>query len=305
MGKAVNGKGIITCIQRFSLNDGPGIRTTVFFKGCNLRCAWCHNPETIGKKSVLFFSPEKCIMCLNCVKECPHGAHKAESGRHVFDRTLCVNCGKCASICYPGALELAGRSVTVDEVMKEVLQDKAYYLDSGGGVTLSGGEAVLQPEFMEALVDACHDAGIECALETNLAYDFGKVGKILKKFDLVMFDLKLWSDKEHRRWTGAGNTQILENACRLDQLGIPLIARTPLIPGVTDSEENIAGIAEFLAERKNVRHWEMLNFNPLGGSKYEALGVKNSFAGCRPLEKAILGKWKSYASSCFRRVQLA
>ena len=153
--------GLISAIQRFSLNDGPGIRTTVFFKGCNLRCAWCHNPETFNMANELLTYPEKCINCGHCIPVCPAGAHTVSpEGVKSFDRQKCTGCGKCAAICFPGAMEMAARTMSVAEVMAETIQDMAYYKDSNGGVTLSGGEVFCQKEFAGNLIDACNQAGI-------------------------------------------------------------------------------------------------------------------------------------------------
>ncbi|MBS1369037.1 MAG: glycyl-radical enzyme activating protein [Lentisphaeria bacterium] len=276
-------RGAVTSIQRFSLNDGPGIRTTVFLKGCNLRCAWCHNPETIRRENELLFHPEKCIGCRHCAAVCPSGARGITAGEPLFDPERCTGCGSCAEICFPGATETAARLLSVDEAMAEIMQDLAYYRDSGGGVTLSGGEAFCQPEFAEALLDGCRAETISTAAETNLFWQFGAVRPALEKLDLIMFDLKLFDAAAHRRWTGAGNRTILENAKRLDGLGVPLIARTPLVPGVTDSGENIAAISRFLSGFRNLQYYELLNFNPLGDSKFRALRKENPFAAARPL----------------------
>ena len=180
-------------------------------------------------------------------------------------------------------MEMAARRRSVGEILGEIAQDRDYYRDSGGGVTLSGGEVFCQPGFAEALIDGCRAAGFPVAVETNLAYPFEPVRPILEKTDLIMFDLKLFDSEAHRKWTGSGNGQILENARRLEELEIPLIARTPLVPGVTDSEENIEAIAGFLAGFRRLRCYELLNFNPLGDPKYRALGRENPFREARPL----------------------
>lgn len=289
--------GLITEIQRFSLNDGPGIRTTIFLKGCNLHCAWCHNPETVREAKELMFYPANCIGCGHCVPVCRTGARSFAEGVLRFDRSLCVNCGACAEACFPGALEMAGRSVSVAEVMDEIVQDRAYYADSGGGVTLSGGEVFCQAEFASALIDACRELEIPVAAETNLNWHFETIRPILEKLDLIMFDVKLFDSSGHKLWTGLGNTVLLENARRLDELDIPLIARTPLIPGATDSVENIRKIAGFLADFRNLRCYELLNFNPLGESKYRALEMKNSFLSARPLKPEDLNRLREAAES--------
>ncbi len=289
-------EGVVTDIQRFSLNDGPGIRTAVFFGGCNLRCRWCHNPETLAAAGGVLYMPEKCIGCGHCAGVCPSGAQEFAAGVHRFNRAKCRRCGRCAEICFPGALENIVRRVDCDGVMREVLQDKAYYLDSGGGVTLSGGEVLLQPEFAAAIAGACRENGIACALETNLCCDWSIAEPVLRKMDLIMFDLKVFNPVEHRRWTGVDNARILENIRALDRLGIPLIARTALIPGATDFPENIAAIAGFLAPLRNLACYELLNFNPLGASKYRALGLEYEFEAVRPLEEAALENLRAAAS---------
>ena len=289
--------GMITDIQRFSLNDGPGIRTTVFLKGCNLHCAWCHNPETIRKKNELMVYPANCIGCGHCVPVCPSGARSIAAGVLQFDRTRCTACGACAAVCFPGALKMAGRSVSVAEVMGEILQDRAYYADSGGGMTLSGGELFCQAEFADALIDACREEKIPVAVETNLNWQFESARPILEKLDLIMFDVKIFDSVEHKRWTGVENAELLDNARRLDTLDRPLIARTPLIPGATDSAENIRAIAGFLRNFRNLRCYELLNFNPLGESKYRALEEKNPFVSARPLKPEALNRLREAAES--------
>ena len=289
--------GMITDIQRFSLNDGPGIRTTVFLKGCNLHCAWCHNPETIRKKNELMVYPANCIGCGHCVPVCPSGARSIAAGVLQFDRSRCTACGACAAVCFPGALKMAGRSVSVAEVMGEILQDRAYYADSGGGVTLSGGELFCQAEFADALIDACREEKIPVAVETNLNWQFESARPILEKLDLIMFDVKIFDSVEHKRWTGVENAELLDNARRLDTLDRPLIARTPLIPGATDSAENIRAIAGFLRNFRNLRCYELLNFNPLGDSKYRALEEKNPFVSARPQKPEALNRLREAAES--------
>lgn len=281
-------KGLITEIQRFSLNDGPGIRTTVFLKGCNMHCAWCHNPETISGKRELHFYPQKCIGCYRCISVCPSKAHKLIGGEHLIFRNLCTHCGKCAAACYAQALDMSGKFLSVEEIMSEVVQDKAYYRDSGGGVTLSGGELFCQPEFSLALVSACQQEGISTAIETNLSFLYPVMEPLLKAVDLVMCDLKIWDRDQHKKWTGNDNEHIIENIKRLDELEKPFIVRTPLIPGATDSRENVENISGFLGSLKNLQYYELLNFNPLGGSKYQSLSLPNPFEKTHPLPKKAL-----------------
>ena len=273
-------KHLITDIQRFSLNDGPGIRTTVFFKGCNMRCGWCHNPETLSGEPQLMFYPEKCIGCAKCVSVCPSGAHsKNEDGRMRFDRALCQNCGKCAEVCYAEALVMSGREMSVEQIMAEVRQDKAYYEASGGGVTLSGGEVLCHTEFATALARACHAEGISVAVETNLSFPYEHIKPLLDEVDLIMADFKIFDDDRHRCHTGVSNKHTVENIERIKN--IPMIIRTPLIPDVTATRENLRAIAETLSGKDNLMYYQLLNFNPLGASKYQSLAVDNRFSGAR------------------------
>ncbi len=275
-------QGIITNIQRFSLTDGDGIRTTVFFKGCNMHCTWCHNPETINNHRELMFYETKCIGCGKCFEVCPTGAHQVKDGKHIIDRAKCVNCGKCAEACYAEALVMCGEKMSIEDVMYQVRQDKAYYDSSKGGVTLSGGEVLCQKEFAIALTEACHKENIKVAVETNLCFSYDYAKELLSKVDLIMCDLKIFDDEEHKKYTGVSNVNIIENIKLLDELGIPVIVRTPLIPKATDSIENISVIANYIKSMKNLFRYEVLNFNPLGEGKYKALNAENQFESSRP-----------------------
>jgi len=275
-------KSYITDIQRFSLRDGDGIRTTVFFKGCNMKCPWCHNPETISHDPELMFYESKCIGCGKCFEACPTGAHKTEDGKHFIDRALCTNCGKCASVCYAEALTMCGKEMTADEIMAEICQDKEYYKNSGGGVTLSGGEVLCNTELALAVADACIAQDISVAVETNLSFSFEHARPLLERCSLIMCDVKMFDDEKHKEYTGVSNKNVLENIKRLDELGKPVIVRTPLIPGVTDSMDNLVSIASCIKDMKCLVRYEILNFNPLGEGKYRALGEANDFENARP-----------------------
>lgn len=228
---------IVADIQRASTHDGPGIRTTVFFKGCPLSCKWCHNPECIDPKPQMLFYPEKCIGCKMCDKGCFSGA-----------RVVC------------------GKTMTASQIAAEVVQDKAYY-GTGGGVTFSGGEPMMQKEALSKTIDECKKLGIHCAVETSLIY---YDEEIFKKLDLVMADLKIWNSETHKKYTGVGNEKIIEHFRMLDKLGVPIIARTPVIPGI---EQGIDKISEFMKTLANVVCYELLPYHPLGNSKRQALGI--------------------------------
>ncbi len=270
-------KGIVTDVQRFSLHDGPGIRTTVFLKGCNLNCAWCHNPETIQAKPELLYYGDKCIGCLTCTEVCPTGAQRVVNGKHLFTRDICIHCGRCADVCYPGAAVMAGREIEANDILEEVELDMEYYQRSGGGVTITGGEVLAQKEFTFELLNLCRKKKIHTAIETNMASPWETIKHLLSVTDLVMLDIKHMDDGEHQKWTGKGNHLILENIRRLSKEPVALIARTPVIPGVNDQDEVIRQIGSYISPFPNLLYYELLSFNPFGDSKYGALGIENRF----------------------------
>lgn len=280
--------GIVTDIQRFSLHDGPGIRTTVFLKGCNMHCAWCHNPETISMKRQLHIYSDKCMSCGHCVEVCKSGARKLIDGLLAYSAADCTGCGSCAEVCFTGALAMSGTLMTPGQVMDEILQDKDYYEHSGGGVTLSGGEALCQPEFLRNILILCRENGIHTAVETNLNYPYSMLEDLLPILDLVMFDLKTINNDGHIKWTEVSNNTILKNAERLLSSDMPVIVRTPVVPGATDTADEIAEIAAFIKNSSSLMYYELLNFNPLGEAKYTSLGMENPFEGIRPLPAAEL-----------------
>ena len=295
-------KGMITTIQRFSLHDGPGIRSTVFFKGCGMRCPWCHNPETLNSGEEILFYRSKCVGCGACTLV--SAACRLEDGKMNPDRESPEFTKKICDVCFSGALELCGKEVGIDEVMHEVLQDTDYYEQSGGGVTLSGGEVLMQADFAAELLKTLKEAGIQTAIESCMNASAETFEKLLPDLDLLMCDLKIADDEKHREWTSAGNTRIKENILLADQKGIPIILRTPVIPGVNNTTEDIRAIAEFASQLKHLKYYELLNFNPLGGSKYEALEKENRFKDARPLPEADLEALKDAALACVPEIRV-
>jgi len=263
--------GLIFNIMRFSLHDGPGIRTTVFLKGCPLSCCWCHNPEGRSSNPELMFFENRCVRCGECVKVCPHGASVLENGA-VRITDACRACGTCVDVCASGARELAGRWVTVREVIEEIERDRLFWDEAGGGVTLSGGEPLFQPQFLEALLDACRARNIHTAVETCGYASKRRLLRLAPKIDLFLIDLKLLDSAKHRLNTGRGNELILSNIRALAESGRDLIIRYPVIPGVNADEENVRQMLQFLEEIE-LRRIDLLPFNPAGAEKYRRLRV--------------------------------
>jgi pyruvate formate lyase activating enzyme len=258
-----NVKGIIFDIQRFSVHDGPGIRTVIFFKGCSLHCFWCQNPEGIRSQSEIMFFPDRCILCGKCVEVCPEEAHLIKEGTHYYDHDKCTSCGRCAESCYAGVLKITGRVMTVKEVIKEVLKDKIFYEQSGGGITLSGGDAVMQHRFTHALLKRSKLEGLHTALETAANCNWKILASLLPLID----------PEKHKEATNSSNELILYNAQKLSQTPKPLIVRTPVIPGVNDSLKEITAIAQFIKTFPNLQYYELLPFHRFGEGKYHNLGL--------------------------------
>ena len=266
--------GVIFDIRRFSLHDGPGIRTVVFVKGCPLRCKWCHNPESQSGGYELFFFPEKCIGCGACAAVCPANAHRMEAGRHVLDRARCTNCMRCAAECGAQALRKVGREVGVDEVMREVLADRDCYERSGGGLTVSGGEPLAQPEFVLELLKEAKKNGIHTAVDTSGYAKHEVLERFLEVADLFLYDIKETDAKRHLEFTGVELAPIVENLRFLDDRGAALIVRAPLLPGYNDRPEHRAAVERLTRELKNVREVEFLPPDRFGEEKLRWLGKK-------------------------------
>ncbi len=290
-------------LQRLSTEDGPGIRTTVFFKGCPLACAWCHNPESISPNPQVHWIENRCIDCETCVQTCPNGCLSMQAEGIVIDRQRCEACGQCVEACPGNALEMLGRRVDIDELYGELIKDKAYYEKSGGGVTASGGEPTLQADFVAGLFARLKGAGIHTALDTCGFCSPKSLEKLLPVTDLVLYDLKEIDPARHAAFTGQPNQRILENLLTLRKVLLDrfpqtkLWIRTPLIPGATAAAENLLGLGAFIAQNLDgtLLRWELCAFNNLCKDKYQRLGKNWPYARVPLLSKAELSDLEQIA----------
>ena len=266
--------GHILDIQHFSVHDGPGIRCTVFLKRCNLRCLWCHNPESILARPVeLSYVPSRCIGCGYCFKVCENRCHRMEDGAHTLDWSKCVRCGRCAENCYARALTTAGRGATAGEVVEEVMRDAMFYETSGGGVTLSGGEPMLQRVFTETVLAMVKERGVHTALETCAVYDYAWLDGVKEHVDLFLVDFKATDPDAHKRFTGADNALVLENLQKLYDEGRNVLIRCPIVQGQNDTPEHFKKIAELTNAFPSFAGAELLPYHRLGVSKIERFGL--------------------------------
>jgi len=289
--------GTIFDIKRFAVHDGPGIRTTVFFKGCPLRCLWCHNPESMKMERQIVFFESKCIGCGECFKRCPNGAIEATPQGRKYHRDRCTLCGTCVEYCYAEATVMQGRVVSVEEVIEEVKKDMPFYENSGGGVTLSGGEPAMQPQFCIAVLRESKKAGMHTALDTSGYAKWETFSRILEYVDLVLYDIKHMDPLKHKEYTGLSNRLILSNLRRLDKLGIPIEIRMPMIPGLNDSEGNLSATCEFLSGMENVERIKLLPYHRLGEGKYERLDMEYKLKDLEPPNKAQIGELAEFMKS--------
>ena len=289
---------LVSHIQRHSTEDGPGIRTTVFCMGCPMHCPWCQNPDSMSRKAQLIWRGTRCVGASDCLSVCPESALRRTPQGIVIDRGRCDACGDCVAACPAAALEILGRKMSVADVVQEAVRDKVFYERSGGGVTLSGGDPVAQPDFCLAIMESLKRAGVHLALDTCGGVSWQRLEPLVGLADLVLFDVKTADEEAHLRYTGVPLRLVLNNARAIARLGRPMWIRTPIIPDFTDSEESIRRIARFIRkELPTVERYELLAYNNLGRSKYERLGLEDPLADRRLMTSETMERLSRSASA--------
>jgi len=290
--------GIIFNIERCAFHDGSGLRTIVFLKGCPLRCKWCANPEGLSFSQDIAFFQDKCTDCGRCIEVCPEKAiSKSSESKIKIDRNRCSLCARCVDVCPSSAVQIIGKEYTTGEVIKEVLKDEIFYRVSGGGITLSGGEPLAQPDLSAEILKKSRELGLGTAIETSGQADWKVFQKVLKYCDAVLFDFKQIDPQKHKELTGVDNNRILNNAIKISKMGIPIIARLPIIPGFNDSKEDFTNLLNFLKKLKTVIRVDLLPYHRLGTSKYNALDRDYPVEDIQPPTKQELEDLKEIAES--------
>ena len=264
--------GVIFDIRKYSIHDGPGIRTTVFFKGCPLRCWWCHNPEGQDVEPELVYRKSRCIGCDECSKSCQREAISLVAQSISVNREKCVPCNNCCRVCPSDALSIAGKQMTVKEILEEIEKDRTFYEESRGGVTFSGGEPLMQPDFLNALLKECKERAIHTAVNTCGFAQYEIVDRIRDKVDLFLYDIKTMDNRKHRKYTGASNEQILKNLKKLAESGSSIVISFPIIPGINDDDKNVTRTAKFISSLPNIQQVNLLPYHRAGIEKYKNLG---------------------------------
>ena len=282
---------IVFDIQRASLHDGPGIRTTIFLKGCPLDCLWCHNPEAISTKRQLFFYFDKCTLCGDCERVCDDDVHHLIDGKHIIDYDKCTFCGKCVEACNSNALKIIGAEMSVDDVMHEIMADVDFYTNSGGGMTLSGGEPLIQSSFSMELLKRCREMGVNTCVETSGFIAAEQFKKVLPLVDIFLFDYKLTGSNQHIKYTGVPNERILENLDLTYKHGTPIILRCIIVPGINDTEAHFQGICDHHEKYPDLKGIEILPYHTMGNSKRTSIGIDETLTHLNTVPVEIAEEW--------------
>ena len=293
----MNDRGIVFNIQKFSVNDGPGIRTVVFLKGCPLRCKWCANPESQLVRAEIMWDEKKCVHCRHCIEVCPLQAVSARNGKIIIDSSKCDGCGKCFHECPGKALKNEGELKTVREVMDTVMQDLPFYEESGGGITLSGGEMLAQPEFAVSLLKASKENNLHTCAETTGFAKQEVFASVIENLDLILFDVKHWNSEKHKEGTGVKNERILANLKYAIDQGKDVLPRIPVIPGFNDSIEDAANLARVIKEAGSTK-CQLLPFHQFGENKYEQLGREYSYKDVTAYHREDLEEYRQTMIDC-------
>ena len=282
---------LIFDIKRYAINDGPGIRVVIFFKGCNLHCAWCHNPESISSKVEKMFAPAKCIKCGSCVEACPEHAITMTPDGIVTDPNLCKSCGKCADVCPTKAIEMSGKVMTVSEIMDIIERERIFFDQSGGGVTFSGGEPLVHSKMLIELLDECRKRKIHTAVDTAGNVSTEIILEVAKRTDLFLYDLKMMDSDLHKKWISSGNEIILQNLKAISETGAHIIIRIPLIGEVNDSNKNIDQTAKFISELAGeIKEVNLLPYHNIAQNKYMKLGKSDDFEKLVEPDKSVIAQ---------------
>jgi len=284
-------ESLIFDIKRYAINDGPGIRVVIFFKGCNLHCAWCHNPESISPKIEKMYAPAKCIKCGTCISACPEKAITMGLDGVITNIALCKVCGKCADVCPTKAIEMSGKAMTVSEIMDIIEKERVFFDQSGGGVTFSGGEPLIHTKMLIELLDECRKRKIHTAVDTAGNVKTETILEVAKRTDLFLYDLKMMDSDLHKKWINSGNDKILENLKAISEDGTQIIIRIPLIGGVNDSIENIEQTAKFISELAgDKKEVNLLPYHNIAQNKYMKLGKSDDFEKLLEPDKSVIAQ---------------
>ncbi|MBR5796443.1 MAG: glycyl-radical enzyme activating protein [Erysipelotrichaceae bacterium] len=285
--------GIVFDIKRYAIHDGDGIRTTIFLKGCPLRCKWCHNPEGLDASLQLGYISNTCMGCMRCINRCKKQCLSMENGTiHISED--CDACGECIDFCPTNSLKIIGQNMSLEQLRKEIEKDCIFYETTGGGVTFSGGEVFMQPEYLESALQMCKEMGVHTTIESSFMTSFSHIEKVIGLVDQFIVDIKLMDNELHKEFTGVNNTLILENISKLMKYDVALLIRTPLIPNITATKDNLVRIGEFIRSLEHKVEIELLNYNPLAESKYPMIQQEYTLMGLKPFTDEEVQLFYSY-----------